>query len=142
MRTAEFNDEGNNPITDERTANLDDEALANLASELGMNSGEDLESIIERLTRLVEFIENDALNALLNFPLYGLLVRDLSEFQCLKPHAPRLQEYLDEYASSLDALEERLAAHPLNAGDSEPPASNLPNLINAMRTQESFMKKH
>ncbi|MCK5844116.1 MAG: hypothetical protein KAG97_05365, partial [Victivallales bacterium] len=125
---------------DSRTASLDDKSLSNLASELGAEDRENLQSLLDRITQLVEFIENDKLNAMLNFPLYGLLIRNLSALQCLKPLESLFLRHLDEYTAALDAIETRLKEEHLEDGTT--PIATLPALVNAMRNQKTFTNKN
>ena len=128
---------------EERSAYSDDESVANVMSELGSEDTEDdLQSQIDRITALVELVEVNRLNALLNYPLYGMLLHDLSEFDCLNAHASFFEERLQEYANSLDSLEKRLIEGALPDGASPFPISTLPDLINEMRMQDDFTKKN
>ena len=124
-----------------RTAYSDDKSVTNVMSELGSTDlGEDLQSQIDRITALVELVEVNRLNALLNYPLYGMLLNDLSKFDCLNAHSSFFTERLEEYVSGLDALEKQLAEGILHYTPSASPITTLPELINEMRMRDDFMK--
>lgn len=128
---------------DLRTAYSDDKSVANVMSELGSDDpGEDLQSQIDRITALVDLVEVNKLNGLLNYPLYGMLLNDLSEFDCLSAHASFFKERLEEYADGLDSLEKQLSAGALPDDASPFPISTLPDLINEISMQCDFMTKN
>ncbi|NOY75126.1 MAG: hypothetical protein GXP32_04960 [Kiritimatiellaeota bacterium] len=133
--------ENGGDTADFATASLDDPALANLASELGADGNEDLQSLLERVNQMMEFVENDKTNALLNFPLYGLLLNELLALQCIKPYESVFKKFLDEYLSSLDTLDAHVAAVFPRDDWNRSDITDLPSLINEMRSDGSFAKQ-
>ena len=119
---------------------FDIESVPNIASELEMDAdGIDLRSMMDRLSELIECVEDNRVNALFNFPLYGLLLNDMSGLKCLEKDADMIQAFLKEYSDTLDRLDERLDGGMFDEVDSFVPIDNLPSLINASRMSETFV---
>jgi hypothetical protein len=119
---------------------FDIESVPNIASELEMDAdGVDLRAMMDRISDLIECVEDNRVNALLNFPLYGLLLHDLSGLKCLEKDADLFVGLLEEYASALDRLDARIGDGMFAGTDAFAPVDDLPSLINAMRMGESFV---
>ncbi len=122
---------------------FDIDSLPNIASELEMDAdGVDLRAMMDRLSALIECVEENRLNALLNFPLYGLLLHDLSGLGCLSKNAAMFAGFLEEYTETLDKLDLWIAEAAFDDGPGAPSITNLPGLINAIRTTKGFDTKH
>ena len=134
---------GENEEHDQRTACVDDESVANVMSEIALEENEnDLHMQIEQIIRLIETIETNKINALLNYPLYGMLLNELSSFKCLAAHSIFFEQKLNEYIGSLDELEEVLANGAIPDETSPFPITTLSTLIDEMRMQDDFTKKY
>jgi hypothetical protein len=119
---------------------FDIESLPNIASELEPDAdGMDLRSMMDRLSDLIECVEDNRVNALFNFPLYGLLLHDLSGLKCLEKDAAMFDRLLKEYSDTLDRLDERLDSGVFDGVESFSPITDLPSLIDASRMSESFI---
>ena len=122
---------------------FDIDSLPNISSELELNAdGVDLRAMMDRLSALIECLEADRINALLNFPLYGLLLHDLSELECLSKDAAMFAGFLEEYSHTLDKLDLWIAEAAFDNESGAPSITNLPGLINAIRTTKGFDTKH
>ena len=120
-----------------REYDIDDPAIRNIVQEINGEEGVGVvPDYMNRISELLESIENRKINALVNFMLYGMILNDGRDMEALRSIQDDISEYMDAYYLSLDDIEDTIAAN------DNFKMNLLPELVNELRLDKDFYKTH
>ncbi len=118
-----------------REYSSDDSRIKNIMAEISFGD-EGIHEYLNRISELLESVESKKINSLLNILLYGMLLNDGQEIECIKLVHKDLKKYLEAYYKSLGNVEAYLSENKYIGTDT------FPSLVNKLRTDKDFSKKH
>jgi hypothetical protein len=115
---------------------VDDPAIRNIMQEINPEGSSDIHDYMNRISELLESIEIKKINGLINFLIYGLILNEGENMECLSGIHEDIQGYMEVYHLTLDDIEEALRA------DKKINVELFPELVNEMRMDKEFYKTH
>ena len=119
-----------------REYDVNDPAIQNIMQEIDPENENGVHQFMNRVSDLLESFENRRINLLLNFLLYGMILNDAQSMDVLQSIHGDIEEFMKSYHTSLDAVEDAIAA------DRSMELTTLPELVNALRMDKDFYKNH
>ena len=119
-----------------REYDVNDPAIQNIMQEIDPENEKGVHVFMNRVSDLLESFENRRINLLLNFLLYGMILNDAQDMDVLKSIHGDLEEFMQAYHTSLDAVEDAIAA------DGSIEVTTLPEVVSALRMDKDYYKNH